>query len=147
MRCNNIINTMLFHINLLPRDLQIGRTDTLSNEIAVFLKTIYCYFWTPSWPPIVMKHDGRKYDIKHMEFQQFGTFGPSIFSEIVNIRWDQCHFLMFAIGSTWGRLGQSVVRAFWRALSGICCRSFLFKIKTTNSSVIFNNVHMRVFDF
>ena len=123
MRFTKHNKTMLFDTNVLSWDLHIGRICTRSNEIAVFLKTIYCYFWTPSWPPICMKHDGRKYAIKHMEFQQIGTFGPSIFNEIVNISLDQCDFLMFAIDSIWGRLGQRVVRAFWRALSGICCSS------------------------
>ena len=79
---------MLFHINVLPRDLHIGRTCTRSNEIAIFLKTIYCYFGTPSRPPIFMKNDGVKYVIKKMGFQQFGTFGPSIFCEIGNISRD-----------------------------------------------------------
>jgi hypothetical protein len=80
---------MLFNTNVLSKDLHIGRTCTRSNEIAVFLKTIYCYFWSPSWQPIFMKHDGLKYAIKQMKFQQFGTFGPSIFSESVNISKDQ----------------------------------------------------------
>ena len=80
---------MLFNTHVLSQDLHIGRIRTRSNEIAVFLKTIYCYCWSPSWQPIFMKHDGLKYAIKQMEFQQFGTFGPSIFGEFVNISKDQ----------------------------------------------------------
>ena len=60
------------------------------------------------------------YAIKHMEFQQFGTFGPSIFNEIVNISKDRWHFLMFVSESTSGRFGQRAARGLWRAFSWIC---------------------------
>ena len=75
-------------------DLENWRTCTRSNEIAVFLKIRYCYLWSPCRSPIFIKHAGFKYAVKHVEFQQFGTFGPSIFSDIVNISHDQRHFLI-----------------------------------------------------